>query len=57
MRQNNRVNPQLAKVVARQKYAERQIDKWVRWSWENRGKILYKELVEQQNQYGIKCYG
>lgn len=57
MRQNNRVNPQLAKIVARQKYAERQIDKWVRWSWENRGKILYKELVELQNQYKINCYG
>jgi hypothetical protein len=57
MRQNNRVNPQLAKQVARQKYAERQIDKWVAWSWENRGRIKYKELIEMQNQYGIKCYG
>jgi hypothetical protein len=38
-------------------YAERQINKWVKWSWEMRGKIKYKELVELQNKYDIKCYG
>jgi len=47
----------IAKQVARQKYAERQIDKWVKWSIENRGKLIYKELVEMQTKYGIKCYG
>jgi len=57
MRQNYRANPQLAKKIARQKYSERQIDKFIRWSLETRGKLLYKELVEYQNQYGIKCYG
>jgi len=57
MRQNRRVNPKLAKLTARRKYAERQIDKWVKWSWEQRGKIKYKELIEYQNQYNIKVYG
>lgn len=63
MRRNNTVNSEsskhslsIAKQIARQKYAERQIDKWVKWSWENRGKVKYKELVELQDKYGIKCY-
>ena len=54
MRRNSKVNPFEAKRIARQKYAERQIEKWVKWSWEIRGKIKYKELVEIQNKYGIK---
>ena len=57
MRSNRTVNPKLAKIIARKKYAERQIDKWVKWSWNKRGKIKYKELVGYQNQYNIKVYG
>ena len=57
MRRNSETDPRKAKAVARQMYAERQINKWIKWSWEMRGKIKYKELVELQNQYGIKCYG
>ena len=57
MRRNNKVNPNLAKVIARQKYAERRIDTWWKWSFENRNKVIYKELVEQQDKYNIKCYG
>ena len=57
MRQNRRVNPKLAKLVARKKYAERQIDKWVKWSWNQRGKVKYNELVKYQDQYNIKVYG
>jgi hypothetical protein len=56
MRQNDRVDTRKAKKIAKQKYAERQIDKWVKWSWNNRGKIKYKELVLKQEQYGVKCY-
>ena len=56
MRRDNKHNPFEAKRLARQKYAERQIDKWWKWSWEARGKIKYKELIEIQNRYGIKCY-
>ena len=55
MRQNSRVNS--SKDLARRKYGERQIDKWWKWSWEQRGRIKYKELVEYQNKYNIKVYG
>jgi hypothetical protein len=57
MRYDNTADPKQKKRLARQMYAERQIDKWVKWSWEMRGKIKYKELVELQNKYDIKCYG
>ena len=57
MRRDSRINPKLKKLIARRKYAERQIDKWVDWSWKQRGKIKYKELVEYQDKYNIKVYG
>ena len=44
MRRNSKINPKLAKIIARKKYAERQIDKWVKWSWQQRGKINIKNL-------------
>jgi plasmid rolling circle replication initiator protein Rep len=57
MRRDNKVNPQQAKRIAKQKYAERQIDKFVKWSWEVRGKIKFKELKELMDRYNIKVYG
>ena len=57
MSRDRKINPFEAKRIARQKYAERQIDKFVKWSWDVRGKIKYKELVEQQNKYNLKVYG
>jgi len=57
MRQNSRVDPREAKKVARNKYAERHINKFIKWSIETRGKLLYKELEELHNKYNIKCYG
>jgi hypothetical protein len=57
MRRNGKINPREAKRLARKMYAERQIDKWWKWSWEVRGKVKYKELVEQQDKYDIKVYG
>ena len=57
MRQNDRANPQLAKKVARQKYKERQIDKYIKWSIEARGYVKYKDIVEQQDKYNIVVYG
>jgi hypothetical protein len=54
MRRDNTTYSGEAKQIARQKYAERQIEKWWKWSWEMKGKIKYKELVKQQNKYGIK---
>ena len=57
MRQNGRIDTRKAKKVARIKYADRQIDKFIKWSIETRGKLLYRELVEIQEVHNIKCYG
>lgn len=57
MRQNNRVNPKLSKHVARQKYKERQIDKFVKWSINQKGYVKYKDVVKLQDEHNIKVYG
>ncbi len=57
MRRNSKINPGETKRIARKMYAERQIDKWCKWSFKMRNRIIYKELVEQQNKYNIKVYG
>ena len=56
MRRNSKIDIRKQKQLARQKYAERQIDKWVKWSMRAKGYILYKDLVEMQNNFNIKCY-
>jgi hypothetical protein len=57
MRQNSRINSKQTKELARRKYAERQIDKFIKWSFEQRGFVKYKDIVRYQNEYNIKCYG
>ncbi len=57
MRQNYRANPQLAKKIARQKYSERQIDKFVKWSINQKGYVKYKDVVKLHDEYNIKVYG
>ena len=57
MRRDSKPNPFEAKRIARQKYAERQIDKFVKWSWDIRGKIKYKDIIKLHNEYKIECYG
>jgi len=57
MRQNYRIDSQQSKKIARIKYAERQIEKYIKWSLEARGKLMYNELVEIQKKYNIQCYG
>lgn len=57
MRQGYRDNQEQAKKIARLKYAERQIEKWIKWSISNRGLLKYNELVEIQKKYNINCYG
>ncbi len=57
MRRNNKLNPGQEKRIARQKYAERQIDKWIKWSWEVKGYIKFKDLVNIQERHNIKVYG
>jgi hypothetical protein len=57
MRQSNRVNTSLAKKIARQKYKERQINKYIKWSIEQRGCVKYKDIVKQHNNFNINVYG
>jgi len=57
MRRDNTPKPKLAKQVARQKYAERQIDKFVKWSWDQKGYVKYKDIVHEHDKYNIKVYG
>ncbi len=56
MRRDSKHNPFQAKRIARQKYAERQIDKFVKWSWELRGYVKFKDILNQQKKYGIVCH-
>ena len=57
MSRDRKINPFEAKRIARQKYAERQIDKFVKWSWEMKGKVRYKDIVKLQDKYNMKFYG
>ena len=57
MRQNNTVNTRKAKAIARRKYAERQIEKFIKWSVNYRGFLKYKDIIEQHDKYNIKVYG
>ena len=42
-----RQHPAELKRQARVNYNERQLNKWVNWSWNLRGRVLWKELIEQ----------
>ena len=57
MSRDRKINPFEAKRIARQKYAERQIDKFVKWSWSIKGKVSYNKIVKLQNEHKIECYG
>lgn len=57
MRQNNRDTTRGNKELARRKYKERQINKYIQWATESRGYLRWVELVELHNKYNIKVYG
>ena len=57
MPRDRKINPFEAKAIARRRYAERQIDKYVKWSWEMKGKVRYKDIVKLQDKYNMKFYG
>jgi hypothetical protein len=54
MQRDSKDNPREKKEIARRKYIERNIDKWIKWSWEIKGGINYKQLKNKQDEYGIK---
>jgi hypothetical protein len=51
MRRNRELNPWEKKDLARRKYAERQLQKFIDWSIEQKGYLKYKELVEYERKY------
>ena len=51
MRRDNTDDFIRKKSEARKKYAERQIDKWVTWSINNKSKVIYRELLEVIDQF------
>ena len=56
MRQNDRIDPGKAKKLARLQYHNRQVDKFIKYSLQNKGYIKYKDIVEVQEKYNIKAY-
>lgn len=55
MRQNNPIDTGEQRRLAWKNYAERQFDKWVKWSFEIRGEVRYKDILKMQEKY--KVYG
>ncbi len=56
MRRNSKVDIRNDKHIARKKYSERQIDKWVKWRMDIKGYMYYTDLVKLQEEHNIKCY-
>ena len=51
MRQNDKADSWKSKELARRKYYERQINKFINWSIEQKGYLKYRELIEYQEKY------
>ena len=51
MRRNRELNPWEKKDLARRKYAERKLQKFIDWSVEQKGFLKYKELIEYERKY------
>ncbi len=51
MRRNRKLNTWEQKDLARRKYAERKLQKFIDWSIEQKGFLKYKELVEYERKY------
>ena len=47
MRQSSRIDPRASKSNARKQYIDRQVNKWVQWSWNQRGRVKYAELIKE----------
>ena len=51
MRRNRELNTWEKKDLARRKYAERQLEKFIKWSIRTKGYLKYRELIEYERQY------
>ncbi len=51
MRRNREPNTWEKKALARRKYTERKLQKFIDWSIESKGYLKYKELIEYERKY------
>jgi hypothetical protein len=51
MRRNREPNTWEKKDIARKKYSERQLEKFIKWSIDTKGYLKYKELIEYERKY------
>ena len=56
MRRNRELNPWEKKDLARRKYAERKLQKYIEWSITSRGYLKYKDLVKYEEKYNNDIY-
>ena len=54
MRRDRELNSWEKKDLARRKYAERQLEKFIKWSIESKGYLKYKELIEYERKYTVR---
>ena len=52
MRRDSKLNSFEQKDLARIKYAERQLQKFIVWSVESKGYLRYKDLIKYSEKYG-----
>jgi hypothetical protein len=53
MRRNREPNSFEQKDLARRKYAERQLQKYIDWSIESKGYLKFKDLIKYSEEYGV----
>ena len=51
MRRNRKLNTWEQKDLARRKYAERKLEKFIKWSIESKGYLKLNELLEYERKY------
>jgi hypothetical protein len=55
MRPDNRADSFKKKVEARKRYADRKIDKFVKWSWDVKGRVRSIDIEQLHKRHGILC--
>ena len=51
MRRNRQLNTWEKKDIARRKYAERQLEKFIKWSIDSKGYLKLNELLDYERKY------
>ena len=52
MRRDRKLHPEQQKAIARIEYANRQLDKFIKWSIQSKGYLKYKDLIKYSKKYG-----